>query len=66
VGASSRHSNVAPGSLDVNANDGARLLVRPLGPDVIVAVGAVVSTVNERVAAVPTLFAESMARTENV
>ena len=43
------------------------LLVGPVGPDVIVVSGAVVSTVNVRVAGVAsTLPAASIARTANV
>ena len=49
-GPSSLHSNVEPGSVEVNANDGDALFVVPVGPLVIVVSGAAVSTVNVRVA----------------
>ena len=64
--ASSRHSNVAPGSL-VKVNDADVLFVVPVGPPVIVVSGAAASTVNARDAGVAsTLPAASMARTRNV
>ncbi len=66
-GPSSLHSNVEPASDDVNVNDGDARSSCPLGPPVIVVSGAVVSTVNDRVAgAASTLPAVSFARTENV
>ena len=66
-GPSSLHSNVEPGFVEVNANDGEATFVRPVGPDVIDVSGADVSTVNDRVAGVAsTLPAVSVARTENV
>ncbi len=61
------HSNVEPGLVEVKPKDGDALLVVPVGPLVIVVSGAVVSTVNARVAGVAsTLPAASVARTENV
>ena len=66
-GPSSLHSNVEPGFVEVNVNDGDATFVGPVGPDVIVVSGAAVSTVNDRVAGVAsTLPAASVARTENV
>jgi len=66
-GPSSLHSNVEPGLVEVNANDGEALFVGPAGPLVIVVSGAAVSTVNDRVAGVAsTLPAASVARTVNV
>ena len=51
----------------MNVNDGAVVVVGPVGPPVIVVSGAAVSTVNDRVAGVvSTLPAASVARTENV
>jgi hypothetical protein len=64
-GPSSLHWNVDV-SLAVNVNEGEALLVRPLGPLVIVAVGGVASTVKLRVVATPVFPAPSVARTENV
>ncbi len=65
-GPSSLHSNVAA-SVAENANDGALLVVGPVGPVSTVVCGAVASTVNDRVAGVAsTLVAVSIARTENV
>jgi hypothetical protein len=65
-GPSSLHSNVAPVSLE-NPKLALSTVMVPLGPDVIVVSGAVVSTVNERVAGVPSwLPAGSVARTLNV
>ncbi len=49
----------------VKANDGVVRFVGPVGPDVIVTVGAVVSTVNDR-DAVPMLPAASVALTVTV
>ncbi len=64
---SRRHSNVAPGSVLVNAKDADVELVGPVGPLVIVVSGAAVSTVNVRVAGDgSTLPAVSIARTANV
>ena len=67
---STRHSNVEPASLESNAKVGVASLVVPVGPDVIVVSGAVVSgggpaaTVNERVAGVASVLpATSVART---
>ena len=51
-GPSSLHSNVEPGFVEVNANDGEVTFVGPVGPVVIVVSGAAVSTVNVRVAGV--------------
>jgi hypothetical protein len=66
-GPSSLHSNVEPGSELENPNDGDALLVVPVGPESIVVSGAVMSTVNERDAAVAsTLPTPSLARTRNV
>ena len=51
----------------MNVNDAAVAVVVPVGPPVIVVSGAVVSTVNVRVAGVAsTLPGVSVARTENV
>ena len=62
LGRSSLHSNVAPGSL-VNANDDEAPVVT--APSVVS--GAVVSTVNVRVAGVASMLpTASRARTENV
>jgi hypothetical protein len=64
---STEHWNVDGVSLDVNANVGVESFVGPLGPEVIVVSGAVVSAVNARVAGVGSVFpAGSVARTENV
>ncbi len=64
---SRRHSNVEPGLVEVNANDGDALLVAPVGPLVIAVSGNEVSTVNVREAGVAsTLPAASVARTRNV
>ena len=70
---STRHWNVDPLSLDVNANVGVVSLVGPVGPEPIVvsgatlSVGRVVLTVNVRVAGVAsTLPAASVARTETL
>ena len=49
-GPSSRHSNVEPASVEENVNVALLTLIVPVGPPVIVVSGAVVSTVNERVA----------------
>ena len=66
-GPSRRHSNVEPDSVEENVNDGALFADVPAGPVLIVVSGAVVSTVNVRVAGVgSTLPAASIARTENV
>ena len=63
---SMRHSNVEPAFVDVNANEAFVLLVGPVGPDVMVVSGAVLSTVNVRVAGeASTLPAASFARTAN-
>ena len=65
--ASSLHSNEAPGSLAVNANDAAVESTVPLGPVVIDVSGGAVSIVHVRVAGVGSTFcAPSLARTENV
>ena len=51
----------------LKAKVGEGLLVWPLGPEVIERLGASVSTVNERLAGVESVFwAESVARTWNV
>ena len=70
---STRHWNVDPLSLAVNANVGVLSLVGPVGPEPIVVLGAVVSaggvvsTVNARVAGVAsTLPAASVARIETL
>jgi hypothetical protein len=64
---STEHWNVDGVSLDENANVGVESFVGPLGPEVIVVSGAVVSTVKARVAGVGSVFpAGSVARTENV
>jgi hypothetical protein len=66
-GPSSLHSNVEPGLVELNPNDGDAPLVTPVGPDVIAVSGAEVSTANARVAGdASTLPAPSVARTENV
>jgi hypothetical protein len=63
---SSEHWNVEPGSLDEKANVALVLVVVPLGPDVIVVSGAVVSIVQLRLAGLEsTLPAASMALTRN-
>ena len=65
--ASTRHSNVEPASVAVNVNVGVPSPVVPLGPAVIVVSGAVVSTVNARVAGeASALPRPSLARTSNV
>ena len=70
---STRHWNVDPLSLEVNANVGVLSFVGPVGPEPIVVLGAVVSaggvvsTVNARVAGVAsTLPAASVARTDTL
>ena len=64
---SRRHWNVEPASVAVNVNDGAVAFVTPVGPPVMLVSGAVVSTVNDRVAGLAsTLPAVSVSRTENV
>ena len=47
-------------------NDAVVALVTPAGPPVIVVSGAIVSTVNVRVAGVASVLPEWLARTENV
>ncbi len=65
--ASTRHWNVDPASVAVKENVGVLSLVVPVGPAVIVVSGAVVSTVNDRLAGVwSVLSAASVARTSNV
>ena len=65
--ASTRHSNVEPASVAVNEKLGVVSLVTPLGPAVIVVSGAVVSTVNDRLAGVGSMLpAGSIARTSKV
>ena len=71
--ASTRHSKDEPDSLDVNANVGVLSLVEPVGPELIVVSGGVVSaggalaTVNARVAGVASVLpAASVARTETL
>ncbi len=68
---SSLHSKVEPGSVELNANDALVAVVVPVGPEVIVVSGAVVSgggavsTVNERVAGEASVLpATSVARTD--
>jgi hypothetical protein len=64
---STEHWNVEGVSLDENANVGVLTPVGPLGPDVIVVSGGVVSTVKALVAGVASVFpAASVARTESV
>jgi hypothetical protein len=64
---SSEHSNVAPASPALKANVALVLIVVAGGPEVIVVSGAVVSTVNIRLAALPSrLPAASLARTSKV
>ena len=60
-GPSSLHSNVAPAS-EVNANDADDTLIGPDGPVVKVVSGAAVSTVNERVAGLASVFPEFVAQ----
>jgi hypothetical protein len=63
---STEHWNVDGVSLDVNANVGVESFVGPLGPELMVVSGGVVSTVIERVAGVGSMFpAASTARTAN-
>ncbi len=59
------HSKLAPDS-ELKAKLAELVAIVPLGPEVIVVVGATVSTVKVRVAAEPVLVAESVARTEKV
>ena len=67
AGPSSRHSNVAPISGELNVNRGAVSAVGPLGPVSIVVSGAAVSTVKLRTAGtLSRLPARSKARTESV
>jgi hypothetical protein len=67
LGPSSLHSNVAPVSVEENVYEGEATFVVPAGPVLIVVSGAVVSTVNARVAGLAsTLPTPSVARTENV
>src|SRR4051812_48206321 len=62
-----RHSNVDPASDDVKLYVGVSSLIRPDGPEVIVVIGATVSTVKDRDAGDgSTLPAVSVARTSNV
>jgi nucleoside phosphorylase len=62
-----RHSKVEPVSVEENANVGVELLISRCGPDVIVVVGAAVSTVKVRRSGVRSVLpAASMARTSNV
>jgi hypothetical protein len=63
---SSLHSKVEPDSLAENVKLAEVELVVPEGPDVIVVSGAVVSTVQVRLSAAPTLPAASVPRTSNV
>ena len=64
---SSEHANVAPVSVAVNAKLALPLVVVAGGADEISVSGATVSTVNARVAGVPSPFpAASVAQTENV
>src|SRR5438552_279875 len=64
---SNRHSNAAPVSLALNANDAEVEVVVPDGPDESVVSGAAVSIVHERVAGVASVFpAASVARTAKV
>ncbi len=64
---STRHSNLASGSLDENENVGLLSAVTPLGPPVIVVSGAVVSTVNVLLAGEgSTMPCALTARTSNV
>ncbi len=59
-----RHSNVAEASGEENVNDGAVARVSPDGPPVKAAVGAIVSTIQLRVAGVASVLpAASTART---
>jgi hypothetical protein len=63
---STRHWKLAPGSLE-NPNVGVESFVSPVGPDVIVASGATVSTVQVKLAGDwSTLPAASIARTSNL
>ena len=67
VPASISHSSVEPASVEVNENVGVESVVVPVGPDVMVVSGAVVSTVKARLAGeASTLPAASIARTSNV
>ncbi len=61
------HSKVEPASLEVNSNVGVEVVVIvPLGPEVIVVVGATVSTPKVRAAAVPVLPVLSVALTKKM
>src|SRR5204863_9610939 len=65
--ASTRHSKVEPGSLELNANVGVASLSSAGGAESIVVFGAVRSTVHVRLAGVASVFpAESVARTSKV
>ena len=65
--ASTWHSKVEPDSVDVNSNLGVASGVGPDGPEVMVVLGRVVSTVKVRFAGVAsTLPARSVARTSKV
>ena len=62
-----KHSNVEPGSVEVNVNVGVLSLVNPVGPPVIVVSGTTESTVNVRLAGVGSMLpAVSMARSSKV
>src|SRR5207302_1366472 len=64
---STRHSNVEPGSLELNVNVGVESLASAGGAESIVVSGAVRSIVHVLVAGVPSaLAAASVARTSNV
>jgi hypothetical protein len=53
---SSRHSNVAPASFEVNPKLGLALVVNPEGPELICDSGAVTSIANDRDAGVGSTF----------
>jgi hypothetical protein len=53
---SKRHSNVAPGSFEVNPKLGLALVVNPEGPESIWDSGAVTSIANDRDAGVESMF----------
>ena len=57
VPVSIEHSKVEPDSEEWNSKVGVASLVRPVGPESIVATGAVVSTVQLKVAGEPSVLA---------